>query len=180
MKSVLNRIEECASALADFLNTMVFGSQGPNPALKQYVVPDTHTCNVLKSFLPDGYHDRVFPMSAKEAKHLPLGKDTPSNLLLDLGRLRMFDFSANGIMDQPPQCTLSPQPKQLLINGCMHLDRYGPLCFKIMYCVAGALGGEFERICKVVTADQVDEVLNVRVARWACCLSCCTVTDAWQ
>ena len=90
----------------------------------------------------------------------------------------MLDFSVNGALDQTPQCTNSPQPKQLLINGSMQLDRYGPLGFEIMYCIAAALGGEFEQICKVVTAQQVDEVMNVRIAGWAC-LYCCHVTDVW-
>ncbi len=46
---------------------------------------------------------------------------------------------------QLPQCTFSPQPKQLLINGCMKLDRYGPLAFEIMYSIAGGLGANLSR-----------------------------------
>ena len=72
----------------------------------------------------------------------------------------MLDFSVNGALDQTPQCTNSPQPKQLLINGSMQLDRYGPLGFEIMYCIAAALGGEFEQICKVTTADMLPLVIR--------------------
>jgi hypothetical protein len=176
---VLNRIDECADALAEFLNTMLFASNGPNQALKQYLVPEDHTGNALKAFLPNGYQGRVFPTKAKEAKTFPLSTNTPSNLLLGLGCLRMFDFSVNGAMDQTPQCTFSPEPKQLLINGSLQLDRYGPLGFEIMYVIAAALGGEFEKISKVATPAQVDKVMNARVTRWAD-LSCCHVTDVWR
>ena len=179
VKSVLNRIEECAGVLAEFLNTMIFGANGPNRALKPFLVPETHTGNVLKAFLPNGYQGRVFPSSAKAAKTFPLSTNPPSNLLFSLGCLRIFDFSVNGAMDQTPQCTFSPQPKQLLINGSLQLDRDGPLGFEIMYCIAAALGGEFEKISKVATADQVDKVMNARVTRWAG-LSCCHVTDVWR
>ena len=77
VKTVANRLDEAVSALATFLNTMVFAPQGPHKAPKQFLVPETHTGSVLKAFLPDGYEGCVFPSSTKEAKHLPLGTDTP-------------------------------------------------------------------------------------------------------
>jgi hypothetical protein len=168
VKTVTNRVDEAVSALANFLNTMVFAPQGPHKALKQFLVPETHTGSALKAFLPDGYEGRVFPSSTKEAKHLPLGTDTPPNLLLGVGSLRMFDFSQNNsVPSQPPQCTFSPAGGDLLITGALSLDRYGPLGFEIMYCVAAALGGEFEKICKVKTPEQVDKILDAYVTRWA-------------
>jgi hypothetical protein len=72
---VTNRLDEAALALANFLNTMVFAPQGPHKALKQFLVPETHTGSVLKAFLPDGHQGHVFPSSTREAKHLPLGTD---------------------------------------------------------------------------------------------------------
>ena len=77
----------------------------------------------------------------------------------------MLDFSVNGALDQTPQCTNSPQPKQLLINGSLQLDRYGPIGIEIMYTIAGALGGEFEMIRNVVKDDQVDTAMDARVTR---------------
>ena len=90
-----NRLDDAVLALANFLNTVVFAPQGPHKALKQFLVPEEHTGCVLKAFLPDGYQGRVFPSSSREATHLPLATDTPHNLLLGLGSLRMFDFSQN-------------------------------------------------------------------------------------
>ncbi len=83
----------------------------------------------------------------------------------------MFDFSQNNsVPNQPPQCTFSPAGGDLLIRvitGALQLDRYGPLGFEIMYCVAAALGGEFENVCKVRTPEQVDKILETYVTRWA-------------
>ena len=165
-----NRLDDAVLALANFLNTMVFAPQGPHKALKPFLVPESHTGCVLKAFLPDGYQGRVFPSSSREAKHLPLATDTPHNLLLGLGSLRMFDFQVsqnNSSPGQSPQCTFSPAGGDLLITGALQLDRYGPFGFEIMYCVAAALGGEFENICKVRTPEQVDKILETYVTRWA-------------
>jgi len=168
---VTNRLDDAVLALANFLNTMVFAPQGPHKALKQFLVPEAHTGCVLKAFLPDGYQGRVFPSSSRElreAKHLPLATDTPHNLLLGVGSLRMFDFSQNNsVPSQPQQCTFSPAGGDLLITGALRLDRYGPLGFEIMYCVAAALGGEFEKVCKVKTPEQVNKILEAYVTRWA-------------
>ena len=160
-----NRIEESAKYLADFLNTHLFGPSGPHQALKPFLVPRDHIGNILKHFLPEGYQGRVCPISAKEANTLPLSQDTPANLLLGIGCLRMFDMDANGEGGHTPQCTLSPPRGQLLINGSLQLDRYGPIGIEIMYTIAGALGGEFEMIRNVVKEDQVDTAMDARVTR---------------
>ncbi len=107
-------------------------------------------------------HLRLQPRTNQEAKTVPLYNDTPANLLLGLGCLRFFDFDANSTLEETPHCTFSPQPNQLLINGSLQLDPYGPRGIEIMYCIATALGGEFEQISNVVTADQVDEVMVTR------------------
>ena len=160
-----NRFEGCAKFLADFLNTNLFGPSGPHQGLKLFLVPEHHTGNVLKDFLTEGYKGRVCPISAKEANTLPLSQDTPPNLLLGMGCLRMFDMDSNGEDGHSPQCTFSPQPKQLLINGSLQLDRYGPIGFEIMYTIAGALGGEFEMIRNVVKDAQVDTAMDARITR---------------
>ena len=94
---------------------------------------------------------------------------TPTNLVLALGCLRLFDFSSNSaVPTQTQQCTFAPAAiGESLIKGAKSLDRYGPLGFEIMYTVAAGLGGEFLKVCKVKKPDQVDAVLNETVIRWA-------------
>jgi hypothetical protein len=178
VKTVQNRFDQCLETLIDFLNSTkstLFGANGPHPDLKQYLCPPAHEGNVLKAFLPPGYQGRVFPRNMKDAKNMPIQSSptTPTNLVLALGCLRMFDVSSNSaVPTQTPQCTFAGNfaPAAIgesLIKGAKSLDRYGPLGFEIMYTVAAGLGGEFLKVCKVKKPDQVDAVLNEAVVRWA-------------
>ena len=171
VKTVQNRFDQCLETLVDFLNSSLFGANGPHPDLKQHLCPPAHEGNVLKAFLPPGYQGRVFPRNMKEAKNLPIQSSptTPTNLVLALGCLRMFDVSSNNaVPTQTPQCTFAPAAiGESLIKGAKSLDRYDPLGFEIMYTVAAGLGGEFLKVCKVKKPDQVDAVLNETVIRWA-------------
>ena len=45
-----NSIEECVLALSDFLNHVIFEANGPHKDLKQFLVREIHTSNVLKMF----------------------------------------------------------------------------------------------------------------------------------
>ena len=94
---------------------------------------------------------------------------TPTNLVLTLGCLRMFDYSSNAFVPTHyPQCTFAPAAiGASLIKGAKQLDKYGPLHFEIMYAVAAGLGGDFLKVCKVKTPAQVDQVLLETVVRWA-------------
>ena len=127
---MLNRTDECVAELAEFINTTVSGSIGPHQALKQYLVPETNTGNVLKSFLPEGYQGRVFSRSAKEAKQFPPGKDLPSNLLLGLACLCIFDL----VLWTSLHCA----PTKTAADKRVHEAGLG---FEIMYCIAAGLGG---------------------------------------
>ena len=72
IKTVQNRFDQCLETLIDFLNSSLFGANGPHPDLKQYLCPPAHEGNVLKAFLPPGYQGRVFPRSMKDAKNMPI------------------------------------------------------------------------------------------------------------
>ena len=164
-------MDQCVEVLVEFLNSSLFGANGPRAELKQFLCDPAHEGNVLKAFLPPGYSGRVFPRSMKEAKNMPIQSSptTPTNLVLTLGCLRMFDYSSNAsVPTQLPQCTFAPREiGASLIRGAKQLDKYGPLHFEIMYAVAAGLGGDFLKVCKVKTPAQVDEVLLETVVRWA-------------
>jgi hypothetical protein len=162
-----------------FLTAIFFGANGPRAELDSYVSDPAHTVSVSKpsSFLTPGYGGRIFSRSMKEAKNMPIQSSpatvTPNNLVLD--SLRMFDYTSNNSVPTAlPQCTFAPDiVGESLIVGAKHLDKYGPLHFKIMYTIAVGLGGEFLKVCKVKTPAQVNDMLET-VFRCAGFCSGCT------
>ena len=165
VRTVAKRIEEAAETLADFLNTFVFGFNGPDPFLAKVLCAAGQTGSLLAPHIPAGYSGRIIPKTLKEAKKFPLNKAEPQ-LLLALGFLRRYDASRNNtIPSQSPQCNFSAPPGTQIMRGVQRLDKYGELFFEIAYCIASGLGGEFLKVCAVSTPAQVGELLGMSVYR---------------
>jgi hypothetical protein len=98
VKTLVKRVEEAVQGLADFLNTSVFNTSGPDQHLKAFLCAADDQRPLLSDFLPKDFSGRVIPKSLKEAKMFPLGSNEYPELTLALGCLRSFDYSMNNAL----------------------------------------------------------------------------------
>ena len=167
VKTLIKRIKESVQCLADFLNTSFFHTSGPDRAFKSFLCGEDDR-PLLSDFLPPGFSGRIIPKSLNEAKMFPLGKNTFPDLTLAMGCLRCFDFSLNSsVPTHLPQCNFHPSagPRGQIIRGIDRLDKYGPMAFEILYCVASGLAGKFLAMCNCNSAAEVETVMKLTVSR---------------
>ena len=168
VKAAIKRLDEATEALADFLNSYVLGSNGPDKRLAMYLCAPGHTGSLVANHIPRehaGHAGRIIPKNLNEAKQLPLF-NAHTDLVLAFGCLRSFDYSANNtISSQPPQSNFSVPRGTVIMKGTKRLDKYGPLFYELLYCTASAIGGAFLKICAVSSAAQVEDVLGMYVSR---------------
>ncbi len=168
VKTLVKRVEEAVQGLADFLNTSVFNTSGLDQHLKAFLCAADDQRPLLSDFLPNCFSGRVIPKSLKEAKMFPLGSNKYPELTLALGCLRSFDCSMN---NAPPthtlQCAFHPisGSQGPIIQGLNKLDKYGQLGFKIFYCVASSIGGEFLDVCNCTDPNDVASVMEITLSR---------------
>ena len=167
VKTLIKRIEESVQCLADFLNTFLFNNAGPDKNFKSFLCGEDDR-PLLSDFVPPAFAGRIIPKSLTEAKMFPLGKNNYPDLTLAMGCLRCFDFSLNNIVPtHVPQCNFHPSagPRGQIIRCLDRLDKYGPMAFEILYCVASGLGGEFLAVCNCNSAAEVEGVMKLTVTR---------------
>jgi hypothetical protein len=125
-------------------------------------------CQQYPCLPPHGFSGRIIPKSLNEAKMFPLGKNEFPDLTLAMGCLRCFDLSMNSIVPtHVPQCNFQPSagPRGQIIRGLDRLDKYGPMAFDFLYCVASGLAGEFLAVCNCNSAAEVEGVMKLTVTR---------------
>jgi len=155
VKTVLKRIESAQTALAEFLNSCVFGNVGPIPPLRKTLGSASDTnLSILAGRLPAGYSGPAFPKKESEANILHLSLEADPHLVLGLGLFRRFDAERNNpVPNQNPQCSWVSRP---VFKGLNRFDVYGPLGFEALYAVASGLGGLFEQtVCCVLSPGHV-------------------------
>ena len=126
------RVELASAAVANMLNTSIFGIAGPVQRLADVLGVNTGEC-VLQPFIPPGYTLPIFPLSDAEASSRPLVKNRYNpELHIAIGLLRCFDARENSVDGGgEPSCDFRSRTREY-IKGVNALPHYGPLFFEMM------------------------------------------------
>ena len=163
VKTVLKRIDSAQLALAEFLNSSVFGNIGPIPQLRKTLgAADATNTSILAGLLPPGYSGPAIPKKESEANILHLSRAADPHLVLGLGLFRRFDAERNNpVPNQSPQCSWVGRPVFKVLN---RFDVYGPLGFEALYAIASGLGGLFEQtVCGVLAPGHVPHAFKTKL-----------------
>ena len=168
--AVKKRLDIASSALADFLNNMIFGHSGP---VKQFaatlgVTGDSAGTCLLES-IRGNYTKAFFPAIDAQAEGTPLVKGQyKAQLHFTIGMLRIFDAEENvtsGGVPTNPYCDFFDATQRYLRGGNL-LCAYGPLFFPILETVLPKLSPiHWEYVQSVRTEDGVDVLLAKTFSR---------------
>jgi hypothetical protein len=129
------RVELASAAVANMLNTSMFGIGGPVKRLAEVLgATGEHTGEcVLQQIIPPGYTLPIFPLSDAEASSRPLVKNRYNpELHIAIGLLRCFDARENSVDGGgEPSCDFRSRTREY-IKGVNALPHYGPLFFEMM------------------------------------------------
>jgi hypothetical protein len=153
------RVELASTAVANMLNTLMFGIGGPVKRLAEVLgATGEHTGEcVLQQIIPEGYTLPIFPLSDAEASSRPLVKNRYNpDLHIALGLLRCFDARQNSSkVGGEPYCDFHSHTKEFM-KGVNALDPYGPLFFEMIRVILIKLSPIHADIFEL--ADTPDEV----------------------
>ena len=161
------RVELASRATADLLNNSIFNLSGPVEGLAGYLgAAGEHAGEcLLRSLVPEGCTQSIFPLSDNEAAAKPfLASDYNPELHLAVGMLRIFNAEENSAEEGgEPYCDFRSAP---YITGAAALDAYGPLFLVIAKHILPRLCPMLGKmLCGAKTPAEVHRAMNATFTR---------------